>query len=309
MKIDLALPAQPLNDPSTDSLGLFSGANYFAQQFPIVQENGTENLGYIVIIPIEDNKKALFRFGGFGNGITTDTGHNGIDHGSGAVNFPELEFNYGHKYDLSVEVDKHDPRVLNGYVQNVTNPKNPGPKQFVGNLKFKDSIRLGTGQLGFTEQLSTPTAGSNQIHRIKGSFYDPYSESGGKKINGSLDLMSSRVAPGLTESQTHLIYGDSITGTVGRIKGPDGTEASTFDVAGAGWTPGTSIPNIAVTNDPQPWDPNVAYPEGRTVTHHGFIYRANKAVAASASSDPGNNPAFDRIAPIWTPPAAFSASS
>ncbi|GLQ99594.1 hypothetical protein [Dyella mobilis] len=276
------------------------GGNFFFQQFSIKNSDGSEpnygndNLGgrnaaYIGIQPSATPGKAIFRFAGFGEGITTSTGLGGADGGPGAQNNRMLDFQYSHKYDLSVEADKSDPHVLNGYVQDVTDPQNPGPKQFIGNLRYSNPVKLSTDGGSVVEQGGSRTTGSNQIHYVKGTYYNPYSlNEAGNQENGSYRghwYTDTGQGP----------YKDSITGTSEQIMDtdPKSGKASfglSFEVAGAGWKPGTPIPALNTSDDARPWDPNETIYEGQNIEYNGFVYRAKESFGPS--SGPGADSRF-----------------
>jgi hypothetical protein len=268
-----------------------SGGNYFAQQFTFTNADGTPrpsgkttdprdkytpdfySVGYIGLQPSEKDGKARAVFSGFGAGITSSTGTSGADGGPGASNGKEMDFQYGHKYDLSVEVDKNDPNTFNGYAQDVTDPKNPGEKVFIGNLKFDKPTKISSTEGGFVEQYGSHTSGSHQIHGAKGTFYDPYSKTGDKTTQGTSTTFRADTGIGP--------YGKAITGTTGRVNTFEGTPGggSSFDVSGAGWKPGTKIPGINTNDEAKTFEPYVKdkkYEPGDLVSYQGGLFQKNE---------------------------------
>lgn len=100
---------------------------YFAQAFSVSGKDGQQASAYIALQPRGDGK-ALVAFSGFGDSISTRTGYNSADGGAGGSNSSMVDFKFGDKYNLTVERNPDNPKELNGYIQNVTDPNNPGEK-------------------------------------------------------------------------------------------------------------------------------------------------------------------------------------
>jgi hypothetical protein len=269
------------------------GGQYFAQHIGFTTPDGKQHpdgrRGYIGIQPSTEDGKAYAIFSGWGKGVTTTTGHSGADGDSGASNKTKFDFQYGHKYDLSVEVDKNDPKTLNGYVQDVTDPNNPQPKVLIGNLKFEHPVSIGNHDSGFVEQFGSNTTSSTQVHRATGEFGAPYTEGKNGKTQGTISPWSP-----------YGNYKNSITGTTTQTTDPKtGAQRSSFDVSGAGWQPGTSIPGINTDQDPVPpppsYEPDKNYPPGSSVTYQGGEYTKSNDGTTRASPDGTSIPGF-----VWT---------
>jgi hypothetical protein len=283
-----------------------SGGNFFAQEFSFRNADGTlrpsgktsdprdqytpdtDSGGYIGLQPSEKDGKARAVFSGFGAGITSSTGTSGADGGPGASNGKEIDFQYGHKYDLSVEADKNDPNTLNGYVQDVTDPKNPGERVFIGNLKFDKPVKISSDGVGFVEQFGSRVSDSNQIHGVKGTFYDPYTKTDDKTTQGTNTMFGTDTGIGP--------YSKAITGTTGRINTLEGTPGggSSFDVSGAGWKPGIPIPGINTSNEPPlpAYNENEKYSPGDLVTYNGNAFKKSKDGSTIGASNGDFIPGF-----------------
>lgn len=161
--------------------------HYYAMQFDVNNLEG-KNLGtgYIGLQPRADGK-ALVTFSGFGSHFTAPKGRAGADGGSGASNSTTIDFQFGHKYALMVERDPTDHSLLKGYVQDVTDPENPGTRQHVKDLQLDEDALLAGRQSGFIEHYGKKAKESSDLGRTAGSFYAPSGKSvDDETIEGSL---------------------------------------------------------------------------------------------------------------------------
>jgi hypothetical protein len=319
----------------------YPGGNFFFQHFGFTDTNGRpipsgvsydpsrqnynpDLVGYIGLEPNKDGT-ANVKFAAFGKGVTFDpndppdpnrVSYNYADSEEGSSQHLKIDFEYGHKYDLSVEVDENDPRKIHGYVQDITDPNNPGPKRLVGTLVFEQPVKFGNKGAGIVEQHDSDITESDEVHHTKGTFYEPFTNDhdGQKKATGFSTNWTS-------ETSRNRGLKDNITGFVGNSLNPKtGERGSSFDVHGAGWKPGTSIPGINTSdevaeNEPSgqqypAYDENHTYQPGQGVTYKGGIYVKTTDGESDASPDGHALPGFSYVAPApSTPPNGQGGST
>jgi len=147
---------------------------YYAMQFGVNDNNGKPlGRGYIGMQPRGDGK-ALVTFSGSGSHFKAPQGRGEFDGGNGASNSTLVDFKFGHKYNLTVVRDPENPRKLSAYIQDVTDPDNPGPKQHVQDLYLDRDVALAGREVGFVEQYGEKINRSSQIAPTGGSFSAPF---------------------------------------------------------------------------------------------------------------------------------------
>lgn len=147
---------------------------YYAMMFGVNTEKGTAlGRGYIGMQPRGDGK-ALIIFSGYGPHFNAPKGRAEFDGVTGASNSTLVDFKFGNKYELTVERDPADPRILSAYVQDVTDPDNPGPKQHVKDIHVDQNVALAGSDAGFVEQYGAKINKSSQIAPTRGSFFAPF---------------------------------------------------------------------------------------------------------------------------------------
>lgn len=147
---------------------------YYAMMFGVSTEKGTYlGRGYIGMQPRGDDK-ALIIFSGYGPHFNAPKGRAEFDGVTGASNSTLVDFKFGNKYELTVERDPADPQMLRAYVQNVTHPDNPEPKQHVKDIHVDQNVALAGSDTGFVEQYGAKINKSSQIAPTRGSFFAPF---------------------------------------------------------------------------------------------------------------------------------------
>jgi hypothetical protein len=142
--------------------------------------------GYIGLQPRQDGK-ALVVFSGFGPHFSPVNGSPHADGGPGASSRAIIDFQFGHKYELTVERDSRDPRLLRAFVQDVSNAFRPAPRQHVQDLRVDQDAVLGGRQAGFIEHYGKAISKSAQIGRAECVFYAPSGRSScGLRVDGTL---------------------------------------------------------------------------------------------------------------------------
>ena len=150
------------------------GGIYYAMQFGVINENGKSlGNGYIGMQPRQDGK-ALITFSGFGSHFVAPQGRPGADGGAGGSNSTLVDFKFGNKYNLTVERDPENPKILKGYIQDVTDPDNPGVKQHVKDIGVDQNAALSGSNRGFVEHYGARINRSSQIAPTSGSFSAPF---------------------------------------------------------------------------------------------------------------------------------------
>lgn len=150
------------------------GGIYYAMMFGVNTETGTYvGRGYIGMQPRGDGK-ALIIFSGYGPHFSAPKGRDEFDGVTGASNSTLVDFKFGNKYELTVERDPADAQILKAYVQDVTQPDNPGPKQHVKDIQVDQKVALAGSDTGFVEQYGAKINKSSQIAPTRGSFFAPF---------------------------------------------------------------------------------------------------------------------------------------
>lgn len=160
------------------------GGVYYAMQFDINNEKGKRlGGGYIGIQPRGDGR-ALITFSGFGPHFKAPQGTSEADGGKGASNSTMVDFKFGNKYNLTIERDPENPKRLSGYIQDVTDPANPGPKQHVKDLDVDQNVALSGRNTGFVEQYGAKINRSSQVASTRGSFSAPFTTDENGSVRG-----------------------------------------------------------------------------------------------------------------------------
>lgn len=147
---------------------------YYAMHFGVNLDDGNYlGRGYIGMQPRGDGK-ALVMFSGYGPHFTASQGLAEFDGVKGASNSTLVDFKFGNKYNLTVERNSGDAQKLSAYIQDVTDPDNPGPKQHVKDLDVDRKFALSGGDVGFVEQYGSTINRSSQIAHTSGSFSAPF---------------------------------------------------------------------------------------------------------------------------------------
>ncbi|TDA48924.1 hypothetical protein EVG18_02780 [Burkholderia pyrrocinia] len=174
-------------------------------QFDVNNEKGYKiGTGYTGLQPREDGK-ALVLFSGFGANFNAPDGRPGADSGPGASNSTMIDFQFGHTYNLTVQQRHDDPKILQAYIQDVTDSNNPGPKQWVKDLHVTQDATLSGKQTGFVEHYGASINNSAQIARTSGSFSAPFTTDDNSNVKyGSLSRgeLYGRYANSMTGDQT-----------------------------------------------------------------------------------------------------------
>lgn len=160
------------------------GGVYYAMQFDVNNEKGKRiGGGYIGIQPRGDGR-ALITFSGFGPHFQAPKGRSEADGGKGGSNSTMVDFKFGNKYNLTVERDPENPKRLSGYIQDVTDPDNPGPKQHVKDLDVDQNVALSGRKTGFVEQYGANINRSSQVASTRGGFSAPFTtdENGNTRV-------------------------------------------------------------------------------------------------------------------------------
>ncbi|WP_256581482.1 hypothetical protein [Pseudomonas sp. QC2] len=164
MIIDEGLQRKTAQDPGI----------YYAMLFDVSNEQGKSlDGGYIGIQPRQDGK-ALVMFSGFGSHFSAPKGRAEADGGEGGSNSTLVDFEFGHKYNLTVTRDPDNPQRLKGYIQDVTDPAHPGVKQHVEDLDVDQKFVLAASNTGFVEHYGADISRSSQIAPTRGSFFAPF---------------------------------------------------------------------------------------------------------------------------------------
>ncbi|MGT0193860.1 hypothetical protein ACVHYJ_17680 [Burkholderia pyrrocinia] len=187
--------------------------NYYAMQFDVNDTAGGRlGTGYIGLQPREDGK-ALVVFSGFGANFKAPDGRSEADGGPGASNSTTVDFQFGHTYNLTVQQHPDDANILQAYIQDVTDPSNPGAKQWVKNLHVTQDAILAGEQTGFVEHYGAGINNSAQIKQTSGSFSAPFTtDDSGNVVHGSLSGagLYGRYANSITGDQTATKEGGQI---------------------------------------------------------------------------------------------------
>lgn len=157
---------------------------YYAMMFGVNSAEGKAlGRGYIGMQPREDGK-ALIVFSGYGSHFKVPQGRPEFDGMKGASNSTLVDFKFGNKYNLTVEVDPENPRKLKGFIQDVTDPHRPRPKQHVKDIYVDQAVALSGRDTGFVEQYGARINRSSQIATTGGSFFAPFTrdEKGSVKV-------------------------------------------------------------------------------------------------------------------------------
>ncbi len=149
---------------------------YYAMQFGVNDEQGKSlGRGYIGMQPRGDGK-ALITFSGNGEHFKAPQGRAEFDGGAGASNSTLVDFKFGNKYNLTVERDAENPRKLSGFIQDVTDPNKPGPRQHVKDIYVDQDAALAGRDVGFVEHYGAKINQSSQIATTRGSFSAPFTQ-------------------------------------------------------------------------------------------------------------------------------------
>lgn len=149
---------------------------YYAMHFRVNDEQGARlGRGYIGLQPRGDGK-ALIVFSGNGEHFKAPQGRDEFDGGVGASNSTLVDFKFGNKYNLTVERDAENPRKLRGFIQDVTDPDKPGPKQHVKDIYVDQNAALAGNEVGFVEHYGAKINQSSQIAPTRGSFSAPFTQ-------------------------------------------------------------------------------------------------------------------------------------
>jgi len=147
---------------------------YYAMMFGLNDDSGKPlGRGYIGLQPRGDGK-ALVVFSGHGPHFKAPQGRAEFDGEKGASNSTLVDFKFGHKYNLTIVRDLEDPQKLSAYIQDVTDPNNPGPKQHVKDLYVDRKVALAGRDTGFVEHYGAKINKSSQIAPTTGSFSAPF---------------------------------------------------------------------------------------------------------------------------------------
>ncbi|MFL9673143.1 hypothetical protein [Pseudomonas marginalis] len=147
---------------------------YYAMMFGVNTAEGKPlGRGYIGMQPREDGK-ALIVFSGYGSHFKAPQGRPEFDGVKGASNSTLVDFKFGNKYNLTVEVDPENPQKLKGFIQDVTDPHRPGPKRHVKDIHVDQKIALSGRDTGFVEQYGAKINRSSQVAPTGGSFSAPF---------------------------------------------------------------------------------------------------------------------------------------
>ncbi|MEX1829357.1 hypothetical protein [Luteibacter sp. CQ10] len=177
MKIDAAQQRRGPND----------AGHYYAMQFDVNDLKGRRAAtGYIGLQPRQDGK-ALVAFSGFGKSFRAPSGIPSADGGPGASNATLIDFRFGHTYELTIERDAGDRRMLSAFVRDVTRAANPGAPRYVKSLRMDRDVLLAGRQTGFVEHYGKSLGRSSDIAYTAGTFHAPFGTSEqGKILHGSL---------------------------------------------------------------------------------------------------------------------------
>jgi len=179
------------------------GGIYFAMQFRVINDDGKSlGGGYIGMQPRQDGK-ALITFSGFGSHFVAPKGRPEADGGAGGSNSTLVDFEFGHKYNLTVERDPENPKILKGYIQDVTDPDNPGAKRHVKDIEVDENASLSGSYGGFVEHYAARINRSSQIAPTSGSFSAPF----------TVDDQGNVKEGSITSTGLYGRYRNSITGT------------------------------------------------------------------------------------------------
>jgi hypothetical protein len=147
---------------------------YYAMQFGVNDAQSRPlGRGYIGMQPRGDGK-ALIAFSGNGTHFKAPQGRPEFDGGKGASNSTLVDFKFGNKYNLTVERDPEDAHKLRGFIQDVTDPDKPGPKQHVKDIYVDQKFALSGRDRGFVEHYGAKIDRSSQIAPTRGSFSAPF---------------------------------------------------------------------------------------------------------------------------------------
>jgi hypothetical protein len=147
---------------------------YYAMQFGVNDAQSRPlGRGYIGMQPRGDGK-ALIAFSGNGAHFKAPQGRPEFDGGKGASNSTLVDFKFGNKYNLTVERDPEDAHKLRGFIQDVTDPDKPGPKQHVKDIYVDQKFALSGRERGFVEHYGAKIDRSSQIAPTRGSFSAPF---------------------------------------------------------------------------------------------------------------------------------------
>ncbi|MFL1503560.1 hypothetical protein ACI77J_18710 [Pseudomonas sp. O64] len=147
---------------------------YYAMMFGVNTEKNTYlGRGYIGMQPRGD-AKALIIFSGYGPHFKASQGTAEFDGVKGASNSTLVDFKFGNKYNLTVERDPANAKNLKAYIQDVTDPDNPEPRQHVKDLSVDQRVVLVGTDTGFVEQYGAKINQSSQIAPTRGSFFAPF---------------------------------------------------------------------------------------------------------------------------------------
>ena len=198
---------------------------YYAMMFGVNTVEGKRlGRGYIGMQPREDGK-ALIVFSGYGSHFNASQGRPEFDGGKGASNSTLVDFKFGNKYNLTVEVDPENPQKLKGFIQDVTDPHRPGPKQHVKDIHVDQKVALSGRDTGFVEQYGAKINRSSQVATTGGSFFAPFT----RDDKGSIKVgeINSRGLYGR--------YENSITGKQQVTKEAGQTKELKFSFHGVGY--------------------------------------------------------------------------
>jgi hypothetical protein len=142
--------------------------------------------GHIGLQPRPDGKARLV-FSGFGPHFSPVDGSPPAHGGPGASSGATIDFQFGHKYELTVERDSRDPRLLRAFVQDVSTAFQPGPRRHVQDLRVDQDAVLGGRQAGFIEHDGKAISKSSEIGRAECVFHAPSGRSSrGQRVDGTL---------------------------------------------------------------------------------------------------------------------------
>jgi hypothetical protein len=161
--------------------------DFFAMRWSVNDSNGRwVGGGHIGLQPRQDGKARVV-FSGFGPHFSPDKGRPSADGGPGASSGATIDFQFGHKYELTVERDSRDPRLLRAFVQDVSNAFQPGARQHVQDLRMDEDVVLGGRQAGFIEHYGKAIGKSSEIGHAECVFYAPSGRSSsGQRFDGTL---------------------------------------------------------------------------------------------------------------------------
>ncbi len=198
---------------------------YYAMMFGVnTDKGGYLGRGYTGIQPREDGK-ALITFSAYGPHFKAPQGRSEFDGETGVSNSKLVDFKFGNQYNLTVERDPANARLLKAYIQDVTDPDNPLPRQHAGDIYADRDVALAGKDVGFVEHYGAKINKSAQIATTRGSFYAPFTtDENGKVASGKIE------SQGLSGR-----FKNSLVGNEEIVKHAKKGDELTFSIAGAGY--------------------------------------------------------------------------